>query len=287
MKMKNHIDPVLAEFPDDAVTVRVAHAMFGAVPFAPKQPSYHSLGECAQAFYPQFSEDTQTLVFKLAQSDKVASALSVSRAIDTGDTGIAVYSGISSAMTMFFGKSTRAFETDTEQGVDATLKLLGLAYIIYELFPGGPSDKASAFYTTPAGQALAYYYAAVDVGLPFADNLLSSGGNVIQGLLGRHGGAAASKLSVLPGGAQIASTAQSMVGSLIAPLEGAVMQVRPYLSNIAGSASKHLPGIMSAADKIAGVVATGADVLPFYRYLVGRLAAESCVLLASRGQQSA
>lgn len=282
MKMKNYIDPALAEFPPDAVTVRVAHAMFGAVPFAPKQPSYGSLGECAQAFYPQFSENTQTLVFKLAQSPDVESALHVASMIDTGDTGIAVYSGVTSALTMFFGKGTKALDTDTEQGVDAAMKLLGMAYIIYKLFPGSPQDKASAFYTTPAGQSLAYYYAAVDVGLPFADNLLSAGGNAVQTLLTRHGGAAAGKIAMIPGGAQIASTAQSMVGSIVAPIEGAVRQVTPYLSNIAGSARQHLPGIMAATDKVAGAVAAGADVLPFYRYLVARLAAESCVLVASR-----
>jgi hypothetical protein len=31
------------------------------------------------------------------------------------------------------------------------------------------------------------------------------------------------------------------------------------------------------------MVATGADALPVYRYLGARLAAETCVLLASRG----
>lgn len=287
MKLKNPIDPALAEFPPDAVTVRVAHAIFGAVPFAPKQPAYGSLGECIQAFYPQLPEDKQTLVFKHAQSENVAIALTTAGYIDTGDTGIAVYSGVTSALTMFFGKGTVALDTDTEQGVDATMKLFALAYIIHKLFPGSPQDAASAFYTTPAGQALAYYYASVDVALPFADNLLSAGGNVIQTLLGRHGGAAASKLALLPGGGQIASTAQSMMGTLVAPIEGAVRQVTPYVSNIAGSAVKHLPGVMSAADKVAGAVATGADVLPFYRYLVARLAAESCVLLTTRGQAPA
>ncbi len=287
MKMKNHIDPVLAEFPDSAVTVRVSNAVFGAVPFAPKQPSYHSLGECAQAFFPQLPDQTHTMVFKLGGSDNVASALSTASMIDTGDTGIAVYSGVTSALGMFFGGGTKALDNDSEQGVDAALKLLGISYIIYKLFPGGPQDKASAFYTTPAGQALAYYYAAVDVGLPFADNLATAGGNAVSTILSRHGGAAAGKISMLPGGGAIASTAQSMVGSLIAPIQGAVQQVTPYVSQIASSARAHLPAaatVMSIADKAAGAVAAGADVLPFYKYLVARLAAESCVLLASRGQ---
>lgn len=284
MQIKNHIDPLLAEFTPDAVTVRVASAVFGAVPFAPRMPSYRSLGECAHVFFPQLAPQHEKLVFHHAQSADVASALSVAQAIDTGDTGIAVYSGVHSALQMFFGGGVRAIDTDSEQGVDAALKLLGIAYIVHKLFPGGPQDAASAFYTTPAGQALSFYYASVEVALPFADNLVSLGGNAIGTLLQRHGGAAASKLAILPGGSQIASAAQGMVGSLVAPIEGAVRQVAPYARQIAGSAMQHLPGVMGAADKLAGVAATGADVLPFYRYLGARLAAESCVLRASRGQ---
>lgn len=283
MQIKNHIDPVLAEFNAGSATVRVSNAIFGAVPFAPRQPSYATLDQCAHAFFPQVTEKAESIVFKLAQSDDVASALSVANTIDTGDTGIAVYSGVHSALQMFFGGGMKAIDTDSEQGVDAALKLLGLAYMIHKLFPGGPQDAASAFYTTPAGQAVAFYYASVDVALPFADNLVSMGGNAVQTLLTRHGGAAAGRLAMLPGGGQIASTAQGMVGSLIAPIEGVVRQVAPYAKQIAGSAMQHLPGVMGAADKLAGVVAGGADVLPFYRYLGGRLAAESCVLRASRG----
>ncbi len=283
MKMKNHVDEALAEFPNDAVTVRVCNAIFGSVPFAPPQHKYVSLGDCAQSFFPKMGDDVHSLIFKLAQGDNVASALSTARTIDTGDTGIAVYSGIHSALSMFTGKHTLQLDNDSEQGVDAALKLLGLAYITYQLFPGGVADKASALWTTPAGQALGFYYASVDVALPFADNLVAAGGNVIGTIISRHGGSAASKLSTLPGGSQIAGQAQSMLGSLVAPLEGAVRQVAPYVNNIAGSAMKHLPGVMSAADKAAGVVAGGADVLPVYRYLVARAAAEACVLNASRG----
>lgn len=284
MQLKNHIDLVLSEFTHDSVTVRVSNAVFGAVPFAPRSPSYRTLSECAHVFLPQISPQQEKVVFHYAQSPDVESALSVARAIDTGDTGIAVYSGVHSALQMFFGGGVRAIDNDSEQGVDAALKLLGIAYVIHKLFPGAPQDAASAFYTTPAGQALAFYFASVEVALPFADNLASLGGNAVGTLLQRYGGSAAGKLALLPGGSQIASAAQGMVGSLVAPIGGAVQQVAPYARQIAGSAMQHLPGVMGAADKLAGVVATGADVLPFYRYLGSRLAAEACVLRASRGK---
>jgi hypothetical protein len=283
-KVKNHVDNALQEFNDQSVSVRVAHAIFGAVPFAPKQPTYHTLGECILAFYPQAAPQFSDVVYKFAQAENVGSAISMSHTIDTGDTGIAVYSGVSSALGMLFGGKSASFDTDTEQGVDAGLKMLGIAYIIYKLFPGSPTEKASAFYQTPAGQALAFYYASIDVALPFADNLVNYGGKTIQSIFSRHGSSAAQKISMLPGGGQIAGEAQSMLGSLMAPFENAVSQVAPYTRSIAGAAQKYLPGAIATADKVAGVVAGGADVLPMYRYLVGRLAAESCVLNASRAR---
>lgn len=283
MKQKNHVDPALAAFSDGDVTVRVANAIFGSVPFAPKLATYRSLGDCAQAYFPQATPEMVGIVYKLAASEDVGSALWMAGAIDTGDTGIAIYSGVTSALGMFFGNRKTALDTDTEQGVDTALKLLGIGYIAHKLFPGSPSDKVSALYTTPAGQALCFYYAAVDVALPFADNALVAGGNAVSTILGRHGASAAQKLGALPGGAQAAGEAQSMMGSLLAPIEGAVRQVAPYAKSIADATVRHLPGAMSALDTAAGVVAAGADVLPMYRYLVARLAAEACVLRASRG----
>src|SRR5688572_3230677 len=146
MKAKNHVDEKLAAYSDTDVTLRVLGAITSSVPFAPKMPTYRSLGDCQQTYYPQATPEAQNLLYKLAQQESVASALSVADWIDTGDTGIAVYSGISSALTMFFGKSTRALETDSEQGVDSALKLLGIGAMVYKLFPGSPTEKATSFY---------------------------------------------------------------------------------------------------------------------------------------------
>lgn len=282
--MKNPIDDALKGFSPTDVTVRVCDAIFGSVPFAPKLPTYASLDEATRVLYPAATLQQQKRVEALAQAENVKSALWMADAIDTGDTGIAIYSGVSSALSFFFGNRANALETDTQQGVDTGLKLFGIAYMVHKLFPGTVQEKATSFYTTPTGQALAFYFASIDVVLPFADNALIGGGNAIQTILQRYGGASAQKLAAIPGGSQIAAEAQSMVGSLVAPLEGAVRQVAPHARAIADSAAKHLPGFMNAADKVAGIVATGADVLPIYRFLGARLAAESCVLLASRGQ---
>jgi hypothetical protein len=62
-----------------------------------------------------------------------------------------------------------------------------------------------------------------------------------------------------------------------------VSSVAPHARRVAETASSFIPGALRIADKAAGVVATGADALPVYKYLGARAATEACVLLASRG----
>ena len=44
-----------------------------------------------------------------------------------------------------------------------------------------------------------------------------------------------------------------------------------------------MPTALNVADKVAGVVATGADALPAYKYLGARLTAEACSSFAVQG----
>lgn len=54
----------------------------------------------------------------------------------------------------------------------------------------------------------------------------------------------------------------------------AIYATVPYRP-VADAAAPYVPGVMNASDKIAGVVAGAADVMPVYRLLGARLAAES------------
>ena len=277
----NHVDNALAEFQTADYTVRICHAIFGVIPFAPPMLPYRNLDEAITALYPQASPEVRARALELASSEGVKTSLWTASAVDTGDAGIAVFSGMKSALGLFFGDRKSALETDSQQGVDAGLKLLAIGYIVSKLFPGSVTDRVQLFHLAPAGQALSIYYAAVEVALPFADNLATGGGHLVQDLMQRYGQNAASKLGAVVGGAGIAE-AQGMMGSLLQPVEGVVTQVAPFAQRIAESAKEYVPGFLSAADQVAGVVATGADALPVYKYLCARLAAEACVLLASR-----
>jgi hypothetical protein len=276
------LDEALLAFHESDVTARVCRALFSAVPFAPRLTPYRSLDDVIQALYPQADSAMIARARALAAGEGTHRALQVLAAIDAADSGIALFSGLKGAVGLLRGQGAAAFETDTQQGVDAALKLLAMSYFIHLMYPGPIPGKVQLFATTPAGQQLAIYYGLAEVALPFADNALTGAGQAVSGLLHRHGGDAAGKLAGAIGG-QAAGEAQGVVGSLLGPIESVVQRVVPHARDAARSVSQHLPGVMGAVDKVAGVIATGLDALPVYRYLGARVVAESCVLLASRG----
>ncbi len=276
------VNTALAEFAPDDYSVKVANAVLFVVPFAPKALSYRTLEEALPQLFPAATAETHRRASLLASSPDVSSALSAVGVADKADTGLAAFSGAKAVWGLITGKRSDALETDTQQGIDAVIKLLAMAYFIAKLYPGGPIDRVRAHHTTPAGQAMTIFYGAIDVALPFADNAVSYGSDLLSGLVSRHGAAATTKLGAVAGPAA-ASEAQGVLSSLIAPVSGIVQSVLPYAKRAGEAVSTYLPTAMNIADKAAGAVATGIDALPVYRYLGARAAAEACVLLASRG----
>lgn len=270
------VDKALAEFKPEDYTVRLCNVVFKVLPFVSAPTPYANLGDAVVAFNPSPTQAMFGKATEFAQSESVTKTLWVANAIDTGDAGIAVYSGVRSAVVLFFGENKGdALETDPQQAVDAALKLLALCYIIYRLFPGSIPDRVRAFYSLPAGQSLAMYYAAVEVGLPFADNIVTAGGHFVQNLYQRYGTQASDKLRGIIGADDLANS-QGILSSVMQPMEGAVQKVAPYANQIANAAKQYVPGALNVADKAAGIVATGADAMPVYRYLGARLTAEAC-----------
>lgn len=276
------IDAALQSYKAEDYSVRLVHALFKVLPAAPQMPTYGSLDDAIKSLYPNATPAVVERAHQIAEGEGVKNALWMANLIDTADESIAAYSGLKSAFSMIFGNRANALETDSQQGVDAGLKLIGLSYIVFQLFPGGLSEKAQLFYTAPAGQAIATFFASVEVALPFADNAMTAGGGMVGDLWNRYGSNSAAKLAALAGGSQV-QQAEGMVATLLGPIDTAVKGVAPYAKSMADSIRPHVPGALGFVDAAAGMVGTAADALPIYRYLGARLAAESCVLLASRG----
>lgn len=279
----NPVEAMLVQFPSDAITVRACDTLFGVIPRVQKPGTHRTIDQTIANLYPAANQAQRDRAHQLANSEEVRGAIKVVDLLDTGDTGLAVFSGLKSAVGLVTGGGAQALETDTQQGIDAVVKLLALSYFVYRLYPGTIQQKVELFRITPAGQNLALYYAAVEVALPFADNVVSGGGSLLGRLFQGHGQQAMSKFGGLMG-AQGASEAHGMASALLGPMESTVSSVAPHAKSITQSLSSIAGGALGFADKAAGVVATALDALPIYRYLGGLTAAETCVLLASRGQ---
>jgi len=277
------VDAALGQFKPDDYTVQLCNTVFKVLPFVQPGAPYERLVDALKALHPQASAQMLARAQEYATGEPASKALWVASAIDTGDAGLAVFSGLKSAVDLFRGKRGNAFETDTQQAVDAALKLLAMGYIVYRLFPGPIPQRIQTFYSLPAGQSLSAYYASIEVALPFADNAMVAGGNFLATLWQRYGSQAADKFSSLVG-PDDAKGAQGILGTMIGHMEAVVQRVTPFAQQVADAASRYVPTALNVADKVAGVVATGADAMPVYRYLGARLVAEAAANVGIRGQ---
>ncbi|MDP2305007.1 MAG: hypothetical protein Q8P18_03165 [Pseudomonadota bacterium] len=273
----------LAEFSPTDATPRLVDAVFTALPGIDPLPPYPALASVVAALGGT-AADMPNATARL-DDDASADILWMSGLVDTGDKGYAVVSGISTAFRFLFGKAesrTDALDTDIQQRNDAVLKGFALAYLAWKASDGPIAGRAAAFANMPAGRALIAWYASVEIALPFADNAISGGGKVVDDLFEKHGAAQFTRLSSLAGGRDLGGV-QSALTALIGPIRTAVDAAWPHVERVAKAAGDFLPGAMNVGDKVAGLVATGADVMPVYRYLGGRLAAEAGVLRARGG----
>jgi hypothetical protein len=267
------VDSSLSAFSEGDVSVKVVRAVLSVVPGAPELPFYRTLQEAQALTFPELPSDALARATAYAAEPGSLRALEVADYIDRGDVGIAAFSGAAAAFKFFFGNRAKALDTDPEQGADAALKALALAYLIHQLVPGTITEKIALLRSTPAGEALLTWFAAVEIALPFSDDALLAGGSVVGSLMEKYGGGHVAKLDRI-GGAGAGASATAMLGGLAAPLDKVIANVSGYTQSIADKAKQYLPSAIASAGTVAGAVATGADALPVYRLLVGRLVAE-------------
>lgn len=278
--MTIEIDELLGAFDDRDYSVRLVRTVCNVVPFAPDLPDWFSLVDGLKQLDPEAKKPVLDRARELSRSDEAQRALWMVKALDTADAGIGAFSGINSAIKMYQAKDNAgrldALETDTQQSIDAVLKGLAMAFVIYKLFPGSVTEKVAAFRNTNTGAAFVFYYASVEVGLPFADNALLGGGALVKGLFEKFGPDQEAKLAAVAGPEE-AKQAVGTMQQLIAPIETMAGMAKEHLGGIASAASGFLASALNVGDKVAGVAATGADFLQVYRFLGARLVAEACL----------
>ncbi|HHO53793.1 MAG TPA: hypothetical protein ENK18_23700 [Deltaproteobacteria bacterium] len=288
--MPHEIDPLLADFSERDYSVRLVRTVCNVVPFAPVLPDWFSLVEGLKILDPEAKRPVLERAQAISREPGPQRALWMVRALDTADTGIGVFSGVRSAYKLTQAKDNTerldALETDPQQAVDAVLKGLAIAFIVHKLYPGSLSEKLAAFRESETGQAIVFYFAAIEVGLPFADNAVSGAGSLLGQLLDRFGADQQAKLAAVAGEEE-AAQAMAMMRELSGPLDTMVGMAREHLGGIASAATGSLATAMNVGDKVAGVAATGADLLPVYRFLGARLVAEACLVRALKEEAEA
>ncbi len=272
------IDALLNEFKPDDYTVKMLQAIFKVVPYSPALPQYRVMEDVVRTL----DSTPNPIAFAKcrieAAGQDIQDVLWMGNLLDTGDKGYALFTGLKSAVNLVRGQGSAALETDDQQRNDAVIKGLGIAYMAYNAFPGSVAERVEAFRNTPAGQALLMYYAAVEVALPFADNAAVSGANMVDRLF-QGAPAQFQKLAGMAGGKSL-DGAMETLKSMSQPIQKVVDVAVQYTKPVAQTAQQYLPGAMGGADKVAGVVANAADVMPVYRYLSIRLAAEGAAYRA-------
>ena len=274
--MAKTLDEALREFGEDDITVKLCRNLFQVTPGAPEFVLYRDVDGAVARVAPGAGVGAAQ-VNDAARGEKAQAALWIAGAMDKADVGLAVASGVSNLLAFFGGskQTRRTFESDPQQAADAALKLLGLCYMVHLLFPGDLKDKVSSFNELPAGREALLYTAVIEVALPFADNLVEGAVGFVPKLMNASG-SATSRMAQFAGSGAVEQS-RSMLEVFTAPIEGALAQVAGHIGPITDRLKGIVPRAFGVTDSVTGALATGADALPVWGLLGGRLTAEACV----------
>ena len=282
----NKIDDTLVQYKEDDLSVKVCRLICNTFPFSPDFEYYFNVEGAVKRLDASASAQTIARAKELAKGDDMIRAVKVASAVDIADGGLGVFTGIKNAYDHIKKKEgIRTFEADPQQAADAGIKAMTIAYLIGDLFPGSIPEKVQRFFETRAGQELAVYFAGAEIALPFTDNLLEGAGNWINQLLNQQGDAAEKKFAEFAGQGSISEVRQ-ILQTFGETMDRTLVQVKGYLDPFMERVQGSLPGIMNAADSVTGGAATALDMLPIWKLLGSRVAAEACALRAIRGWDS-
>lgn len=280
---KNPVNDVLVEYADEDLSVRVCRTILNNLPFAPNFDSYRDIDGAVRRMNPDADEELLRRAEQIAERDDgVLKVVKTGIALDRVDGGLGIYTGIKNSVDAIKNKDReRTFEADPQQAADAGVKALALAYIIASLYDGSPVDRVKSFLSTKAGQEALIYFAAVEVALPFTDNLAQASGNWMSSLLASTGSEAEKRFGQFAQGESL-ETAKGILQTLSQSLDQILDQTRNNLRPFIEKTQQVLPSIMNVTDSVTGGAATALDLLPIWKLLCARIAAEACATKAAR-----
>ncbi len=272
------LERTLADYDNTKLTVKLVPPILGSIPFAPPNKAYADLVAACELHHADAPEGVLERAIELAADKPVADAMKVANVLDTSSTGLSIFTGLQSAMALFGGGS-EPVKAAVQQKADAAMKAIGLGFAVHRLFPEGLLNRIEVVQSLAAGRTLLVYYGAVEVALPFVVEVnADESHHFVTQLVRKHSSGPLAKLAPAIGQEGLKG-AQGALGEMLGLLDKVVDHTIKHIDAIAGHATQILPksfGKGSAAE----LVATGADALPVYQWLVARLVAESLLYRA-------
>jgi hypothetical protein len=269
-------EQILATFPETSATMRALRVLPAVVPSAPPLHSYTTLDEAAAAGLGGIPADLVASARTFLRRRGVDRALRAARMMDAGDRGLAVVSGLRSAVALFSG-GDRSGALAAQQLADAAAKAFGLAYVATQLLPVPSADRLPLLLAVPAGQELVSWYGAVEVALPFGPAVSAANGRFVRDLLRTSMREFADEALAVVGQQGVAD-ARGLLADATDALDAAANAAAPHTGLLAERLRAFLPA--RAPGDLHEIAAVGVDALPTWQLLVARLAVEASIAAA-------
>ncbi len=272
--IKNPIDETLSEFKENDTTVKIARFIFDNLPVTPEFLFYTNLREAARRYNFDYSNEREEKIINIAKYDEnLHKIIKTGKAIDKIDAGLGIFTGLQNTYQKIKKTNQRTFESDPQQAIDAATKAIALGYMIHLSFD---ENKIQNFLKLHSGIEILSYFLTIELALPFTDNFLEEGGKALYKLIQQNERQIESKFSSFAGETSFleAKTILERLENQIQSLSSTISQsLKPFEETL----SNKLPSILNIMDSVAGGISTSLDILPFWKFLSARLAAESAI----------
>jgi hypothetical protein len=220
----------------------------------------------------------------IARGDDAQAALRVLQGLDPGIEVVAILTSLKSAVKLYLAHRDLGrveAELEDRQAEDAVIKTLGIALAAARLLGEPRAGAARRLADIPSGRALLAFHAAIDVAVPFLDDVREAGGKGLHRLVERQGASQARLMAAQLSWASVWEAAE-VVPELLDVSAELASAAAAHAGPVVDLVTRDVAVLELAADAVSTAVAAGADALPVYRYLGARLVAE-CVVLRARG----
>ncbi|GIX40639.1 MAG: hypothetical protein KatS3mg129_0372 [Leptospiraceae bacterium] len=276
--INNPIEEVLTEFKENDNTVKITKFILDNLPMAPEFYYYMDFPRAIKRYQTNVSPELIDKIREIARyDDDLHKIIKTAKAIDKADGGLGIFTGLKNtydAIKKTEGK--RTFEADPQQAIDAGLKAIALAYIISLV---SKENSLQTFFDLKAGQELLYYFITIELALPFTDNLIEEGGKFLYKILKQKESDIENRFANFTD-EESYQKAKNILNHISDQLDRIAVVVSQNIKPFEEQLKNKLPTILNVTDSVTGGLATFLDLMPIWKFLGARVAAEAAIYKA-------